>query len=146
MKACKNIRQALDIALDVMRKTPHTLSKKSATELHYGREPNTEIGNLLNLDALRNITNDCSSAKPDTLQVHSFNIAGGVSHQLPMKQKKGTKRARNYSFFFHGKRITKPKFDSAYSDKIEVGISGPKHTVTTTDNRTLIETHKETNF
>ena len=31
---------------------------------------------------------DSVLAKPDTLQVYSFNGAGGVSNQLPMKPKK----------------------------------------------------------
>ena len=49
--------KALDIALDVMRKTLN----KSAFELHYGRKPNTEISNLLNLDTLKKITDVYSS-------------------------------------------------------------------------------------
>ena len=35
-------------ALDIMRKTPHKRLIKSAFELHFGREPNTEISNFLN--------------------------------------------------------------------------------------------------
>ena len=52
IKAGENFGKAMDMALDVMRKTPHTRLNKSAFELHYGREPNTEISNLLNTDAL----------------------------------------------------------------------------------------------
>ena len=89
IRAEEKFGKALDIALDIMRKTPHTRLKKSAFELHYGREPNTEISNILNLDALKTITKNCISAKPDTLQVYSFSRAGGDSDQLPMKQKKG---------------------------------------------------------
>ena len=37
--------------------------------------------------------------------------------------------------------ITKPKDDSAYSDKIQVAISGTKHAVTIADNRTLYRKH-----
>ena len=53
MEACKNICQALDIALDVMRKTPHTLSKKSATESPYSVTPYSvkEIRNRQNSDS-----------------------------------------------------------------------------------------------
>ena len=50
IKAGDKFGKALDIALEIMRKTPHTRLKKSAFELHYGREPNTEISNMLNLD------------------------------------------------------------------------------------------------
>ena len=77
-----------------MRKTPHSRLKKTAFELHYGRKPNTEISNLLKLDNLKELTNHSVSAKPDTLQVYSFNGAGGVSDQLPMKPKKKRKRSK----------------------------------------------------
>ena len=53
IKAGEKFGKALDTALDVKRKTLHTRINKSAFELHYGREPNTEISNLLNLDALK---------------------------------------------------------------------------------------------
>ena len=54
--------------------------------MHYGREPNTEISNMLNIDRVKKITKNSISAKPGTLQVYSFNEAGGVSDQIPMKQ------------------------------------------------------------
>ena len=104
IKAGENFGRALDMALDVMRKTPHTRLNKSAFELHYRREPNTEISNLLNTDTLKKLTKTCISAKPDTLQVYSFNGAGGVSDQLPMKQKKGAKGVSKYPFLFHEKK------------------------------------------
>ena len=91
IKAGERFGKALDISLDVMRKTPHTRLKKSAFELHYGRKPNTEISNLLNLDEIEKLTKRSVSAKPDTLQVYSFSGAGGVSDQLPMKTKKSSK-------------------------------------------------------
>ena len=62
--------------------------KKITFELHYGREPNTEISKLLNLDLLKKLTKKCISVKPDTLLVYSFNGAGGASDQLPMKQER----------------------------------------------------------
>ena len=88
IKARERFRKALDISLDVKRKTPHTRLKKSAFELHYGRKPNTEISNLLNLDEIEKLTKRSVLAKPDTIQVYSFSGAGGVSNQLPMKPKK----------------------------------------------------------
>ena len=66
--------------MDVTRKIHHTRLKNPQYELNYGREPNTEISNLLNLNALENITKSyCFSANPGTLQVYSFNGAGGAS-------------------------------------------------------------------
>ena len=105
LKAGERFGKALDIALEIMRKTPHTRLKKSAFELHYGRSPNTEVSNLLNLDSLKKLTENSISAKPDTLQVYSFSGAGGVSDQLPMKPKKNDKGVSNYPFLFLEKNI-----------------------------------------
>ena len=99
IKAGERLGKALDLSLDVMRKTPHTKLKKSAFELHYGRKPNTEITNLLNSDNSKNITKDSILAKPGTLQVYSFSGVGGVSDQLPMKTRKNDKElVTNLSF------------------------------------------------
>ena len=65
-KAGEKFGRASDIALDLMRKTPHRQLKKPAFELHYGREPNTEIGNLLNLHALNNRTKDWNAQNQTT--------------------------------------------------------------------------------
>ena len=97
IKAGENFGKALDIALDVMRKTPYTRLNKSPFELHYGHEPNTKISNLLNFEGLKKLTRTCISAKPDTLQVYSFNGAGCASDQQPMKLKKGAKGVSNLS-------------------------------------------------
>ena len=70
IKAGGKFGKALHMALDVMRKTHHTRQNKSAFELHYGREPNLEISNLSNIDALKKLTKTCISAKRDTLQVY----------------------------------------------------------------------------
>ena len=118
-----------------MRKTPNTRLKKSAFELHYGREPNTEISNLLKLDAVENITRNCFSAKPDTLQMYSFNGVGCSSDQLSMKLKNWTKCVRNCPFLSLEKKITRPTFDSAYCDKTQVALPGTKLTITTSDKR-----------
>ena len=100
IKAGERFGKALDLSLDVIRKTLHTKLKKSAFELHYGRKPNTEITNLQSLDNLKNLTESSISAKPDTLQVYSFSGVGGVSDQLPMKTKEYDRGVSNYPFFF----------------------------------------------
>ena len=53
-----------------------------------------------------------------------------------MKQKKASKEVSDY-YFFSRKKIVKPKFDSAYSDKIQIAVSGTNDAVTTADNRAL---------
>ena len=137
IEAGERFSKALDFSLDGMRKTPHSRFKKSAFELHYGRKPNTEISSLLKLDNLKKLTDHFVLAKPDTLQVYSFNGAGGVSDQLPMKPKKNTKGASNYPFLFLEKKHQRDKFESAYSDKPQLAVSGTKHTVATPDGRIL---------
>ena len=99
IKSGERFGKALDMSLEVMRKTPHTRLRKPAFELHYGRKPNTEISNILKLDTLEKLTKNSVSAKPDTLQVYSFSGAGGVSDQLPMKPKKNNKGVTTLSYF-----------------------------------------------
>ena len=45
--------KALDLALGAMRTNPHTRLGKSAFELHFGREPNTELSNMLKLKEIK---------------------------------------------------------------------------------------------
>ena len=135
IKAGERFGRALDISLDVMRKTPHTRLKKSAFELPYGRKPNTEISNLLNLDEIEKLTKRSVSAKPDTLQVYSFSGAGGVSDQLPMKPKKNSKGVSCPFFFLEKKH--QQNLESAYSDKPQLAISGTNHTVTSPNGRVI---------
>ena len=137
IKAGERFSKALDLSLDVMRKTPHSRLKKSAFELHYGRKPNTEISNLLKLDNLKTLTNLSVLAKPDTLQVYSFKGAGGVSDQLPTKPKKNAKGVSNYPFIFLEKKHQRNEFERAYSDKPKLAVSGTKRTVTTPNVRVL---------
>ena len=116
IKAGDRFGKALDISVDVMRKTPHTRLKKPAFELHYGRKPNTEINNLLNLDEIEKLTKRSVPAKPDTLQVYSFSGAGGVPDQLSMKPKKSAKGVSSYPFFFLEKKHQRNTFESACSN------------------------------
>ena len=127
----------MDMSLDTMRKIPHTRLTKSAFHLHYGRKPNTEISNLLNLDKIEKLTKRSISAKPHTSQVDSFSGAGGVSDQLPMQPKKSAKGVSNCLYLFLEKKHQRNKFESAYSDKPQLAISGTGHTVTTPNGRVI---------
>ena len=84
-KAGEYFEKALDMSLDVIRKMPHTRLNKSAFELHNGWKPNTKISKPLKVVTLEKLTKNSTSAKPDTLQVYSFNGVVGVPDQLPMK-------------------------------------------------------------
>ena len=85
---------------------------------------------------MKKLTKTWVSAKPYTLQVYSFNGAGGVSDQLPMKQKKGAKGVSKYPFLFHEKK-TKPKSVVLIRKKTQLAILGTNQTVTTTDNKII---------
>ena len=63
-----------------------------------------------------------------------------MSDQLSMKQKKNAKGVSSYPLLFHEKKHQHSNFESAYSDKPQLAISGTKHTVTTLNGRTL---HRE---
>ena len=104
LKPAKNRQSIRDCTGRNAVNAPYT-PKETAFELHYGRELNTKISNLISLDTLKKLTKTCISAKPDTLQVYSLNGdgAGGVSDQLPMKPKKGAKGVSNYPFYFYEK-------------------------------------------
>ena len=80
---------------------------------------------------LEKLTEGSVLAKPDTLQVYSFNGVGGVSDQLPMKPKKSAKGVSNYPFLFLETKHQRSKFESAYSEKLQIVILDTKHTVTT---------------
>ena len=138
IKDGKPFGKALDLALNVMRTTPHTRLRKSAFELHFGREPNTEWSNMLKLDKTKSITNNFISARPDTLQVYTVSGEGGSSDHLPMKQKrKGAKTVSKYPFQFFERKNQKGKFESPYSENLQTAVTGTKHTVTTSDIKTI---------
>ena len=138
IKAGEPFGKTLDLALYVMRTTPHTRLKKSAFELQFGREPNTELSNMLNLNEIKKLTNNHSFlAEPETLQVYTFSGEGGSSDHLPMKQKrKLTKTVSEYPFKFLRKN-QKTKFESPYSDLLQTAIKRTNHTLTTADNKII---------
>ena len=128
----------MDLALNVMRTTPHTRLRKSAFELHFGREPNTEWSNMLKLDKTKWITSNFISARPDTLQVYTFTGEGGSSDHLPMEQKrKGAKTVSKYPFQFFERKNQKGNFESPYSENLQTAVTGTKHTLTTSDNKII---------
>ena len=58
-----------------------------------------------------------------------------------MKPKKHAKGVSSYPFLFLEKKHQRSKFESAYSDKPQIAVSGTKHTVTTPNGRIL---HRKT--
>ena len=60
-----------------------------------------------------------------------------MSDQLPMNSKKNAKGVSNYPFLFLEKKHQRNKFESAYSDKPQLAVSGTKHTITTPNGRIL---------
>ena len=60
-----------------------------------------------------------------------------MSDQLPMKPKESAKGVSNYPFLFLEKKNQRNKFQSAYSDKPQLAISGTNHTVTTPNGRII---------
>ena len=54
-----------------------------------------------------------------------------------MKPKKNAKGVSNYPFFFLEKKHQRNKFESAYSDKPQLAMSGTNHTVTPPNRRVL---------
>ena len=50
LKDNKSMNESIDLALEVMRLTPHSRPKKSAFEIHFGRKLNTDLNNLLGIN------------------------------------------------------------------------------------------------
>ena len=78
----RTVSGALSRSLLVMRTMVHSTIKETPFERHYGRKPRTEITSYLNLATG---INEIVSARPETLQVYSFNNRDGEYDQLIMK-------------------------------------------------------------
>ena len=86
VKAGESFGKALNLALGVMRTTPHTRLEKLAFQLHFGREPKAELSNMLKLNEIKNPTNSLFFlAKRETSQVYTFNGEDSISDHMPMK-------------------------------------------------------------
>ena len=125
-----------------MRTTPHNKLKKSEFDLHFGREPNTELSNMLKINEIKKLTNNHSfSAKPETLQVYIFRGKGGEgssNDHLSMKQKrKSTMTVSKYPLQFFKRKNTKTEFESPYSVQLQTAVKETNHIVTIADNRTI---------
>ena len=127
--------KSLDLALEVLRLTPHTRTKKTAFEMHYGRKPLTDLQNWLGINP-----NENCSAKPDTVQIYSFTGKGKAdSDVLPMKQpRKSTGKdnvSTNFPFLFVERNHQRGKFDPHYAENVQIAVSGTEHTVCTENGR-----------
>ena len=135
LKDNKSMNESIDLALEVMRMTPHTRLKKSAFELHFGRKPNTELSNLLGTNPNANIL-----ANPETLQIYSFSNKGQMADILPMRSTKRSAKdnvSKTYPFKFLERNPNAKSFDSKYKENVQTAINGTDHTITTQDNRII---------
>ena len=72
--------------------------------MHYGRQRNTEISIMLNIDKLRNDEKFYFS-KTRYPTVYLFNGPGGASDQVPMEQKKETEGKHQHQRTSNRKRL-----------------------------------------
>ena len=88
-----------------MRTTVYSSIKETPFKRHYDGNPRTEIHNYLNVSPNKHYNN---SAKPETLQVYSFNKGNGAYDQLVMKALRKLKEdvSNKFSYLFLGKNIT----------------------------------------
>ena len=132
-----SINEALSRSLNVMRTTVHSSIKETPFERHYGRKPRTEIHNYLYMSPNKHYN---VSARPETLQVYTFNGAtngNGAYDQLVMKAPRELKEdvSNKFSYLFLEKKQNKGKFESAYENKPQTAVAGAKHTVITNKNK-----------
>ena len=131
------VNEALSRSLNVMRTTIHSSIKETPFERHYGRKPRTEITSYLNIPTE---INEIVSARPETLQVYSFNNGDGEYDQLIMKAPRKLKCDVSNKFpyqFLEKKKQNKNKIESNYETKPQTAIAGTKHTITTDTNKTI---------
>ena len=101
--------------------------KETPFERHYGRKPRTEITSYLNKPT---DINEIVSARPEPLQVYSFNNGDGEHDQLIMKAPRRLKYDVSNKFpyqFLEKKKQNKNKFESNYETKPQTAIAGKKH-------------------
>ena len=120
-----------------MRTTPHITLKNSAFELHFDREPHTQLNNMLELNEIKKLTYNYSFlAKPETLQVYTFSGEGFIC-QWNRRENRQRRLVSKYPFRFFERKNTKTKFESPYSDQLQTAVKGTNHTVTTADIRII---------
>ena len=115
-----------------MRTTVYSRRKITPFERHYGRKPS-----YLNLPT---DLNEIVSARPETLQVYSFNNGDGEYDQLIMKGSQKLKCDGSCKFpyqFLEKKKQNKNKFESNYETEPQTTIAGTKHTITTDTNKNV---------
>ena len=129
--------EALSRSLNVMHTTFHSSIKETPFERHYGRKPRTEITSYSNITM---DINEIVSARPETLQVCSFNNGDGEYDRLIMKAPRKLKCDVSNKFpyqFLEKKKQNKNKSESNYETKPKTAIAGTKHTITTDTNKTI---------
>ena len=142
-----NLRNSLDKALHVLRFTTHSELQKLPFELHFGRKPRTRLTNLKNV----------IPADSKDLSVYiTRNSTGEITNHQVMSKKKTTdpkyRRAKTFSqtrkplntvsmnkypFSFYEKSYKTKSLGSKFNNKIQVAVSGTKHTVTTDKNKVI---------
>ena len=132
------VSEALGRSLRVMRTTVHSTIKETPFERHYGRKPRTEITSYLNLPT---DINEFVSARPETLQVYSFNNADGEYDQLIMKSPRKLKcdvsNKFPYKFLEKKNKIKTNNYENNYETKPQTAVAGTKHTITTDTNKII---------
>ena len=119
-----------------MRTTVCSSMKETPFERHYGRNPRTEIHSCLNVSPNKHY-ND--SAKPESLQVYSFNNGNGAYDQLVMKAPRKLKGdvSNKFPYLFLGKKHNRSKFESMYENKPRTAVAATKHTIVTDTNKII---------
>ena len=145
-----NLRESINRALYVLRFTKHSETKKTPFEIQFGRAPRTRLTNLKN----------AVSVDSKDLSVYiTRNTAGEITDHLVMSKKKTvepkfrrgmtfsqTKKPPintvstnkfNYPFKFYEKNYKKDSLDCRFKNKIQISVSGTKHSVTIDKNKLI---------
>ena len=139
--------ESVNKAIKTIRQTMHNTLKMTPFQLHYGRKPRTPITNLIGQPAClltnwkKTITNYIL-AQPAELQVYTIQDSDGeLADYLVLNESRKRGRSvsgdfKSYNFF---EKETKPNAMKCRfkTDKILTAAKETKHTVTTTEGKTI---------
>ena len=143
----QNLRESENRALYVLRFTIHSETKKTPFELHFGRTPRTKLSNLKNSNLVDSkdlsvyITRNSTGQITDHLVMSKKKIAEprykrGMTFSQIKKPISAVSKFE-YPFKFYEKNYKKGSMESKFKNKIQIAVSGTRHTVTTDKNKVI---------
>ena len=139
--------ESVSMAFKTIKRKPHNTLKMTTFQLHYGRKPRTPITNLIGQPACllsdwKKTLTIYVSAQPAELQVFTIHDSDGeladylVFNESRKRGLSASDNFKNYQFFEKETKLNAMKCRFK-SDKILTAAKETKHTIITTDGKTI---------